>query len=99
MSYEIPGTPGGGVHHHSRCCVASCAETASEPGGVPSNYQTVDEFMGRDMDDQDAESQAYADLRNRIEAMLVECMAGRGLEYAPYEGPTGDLSGVGCGVV
>jgi hypothetical protein len=77
---------------------ASCADPSSEPGGVPSEYQTVDEFMGRGAADAEAQYRAFTDLQGRIEGLLVECMADRGLEYAPYEGPTGERPPLGEGL-
>lgn len=66
----------------------SCADTTSEPRAVPSELQTIDEFMGWAEVDEDA-SQAFIDLRHRIEGMLVECMADQGLEYAPRQADPG----------
>ena len=77
---------------------ASCAGTSSESRGAPPEPQTIDEFMGWDEVGEGAEHQAAAVLHTRIEAGLVECMAGRGLEYAPYEGPTGERPVLGEGL-
>lgn len=76
----------------------SCGGTTSESRGVPPEPQTLDEFLGwADFDESD-ERQAHVDLRGTIDGMLVECMAGRGLDYAPYEGPTGERPLLGEGL-
>lgn len=74
----------------------SCGDT--DQGGVPSEYQTVDEFLGSSEAVAEAEYQAYIELQARIEGMLVECMDARGLEYSPYEGHTGDRPVIGAGL-
>lgn len=75
---------------------ASCGETASGPGGVPSELQTVDEFMSRA--DPEAEYRAFVGLGNRFEGMLVECMAEQGLEYAAREADPGSRPLLGEGL-
>lgn len=68
---------------------AACAETTSEPQRAPSELETLDEFIGWADFDEEAEHQAYVVLRSRIEGMLVECMADKGLEYAAREADPG----------
>lgn len=58
---------------------ASCGDSSSGPPATPSQYQTVDEFMGSA--GPEAEYAAFLALRNEIESRIVECMAGHGLEY------------------
>lgn len=66
---------------------ASCAGTSYEQRGSPPQLQTIDEFMVIGMDEfgEEAEQRALADLQNRIEGLLVHCMADQGLEYVTYE--------------
>jgi hypothetical protein len=61
--------------------VAACGDSSSGPSATPSEYQTIDEFMGRA--DAQAEEEAYVALRSEIETRIVDCMAGHGLEYVP----------------
>jgi len=77
---------------------ASCGETTSESRGAPPELQTVDEFIGWADIDEGAGRRAQFGLQGRIDGKLVECMAGRGLEYAPYEGPTGERPLLGEGL-
>jgi hypothetical protein len=78
--------------------VVSCADTTSGPGATPSELQTLDEFMGWGTAAQEAEYEAYVDLRNTIEEMLVVCMAEHGLEYVPREADPGSRPVLGEGM-
>ncbi len=77
---------------------SSCGGTSSESRGAPPEPQTLADFIGWGDFDEGAERQARTDLQDRIDGMLVDCMASRGLEYAPYEGPTGERPLLGEGL-
>ena len=59
----------------------SCGDSSSGPPATPTEYQTIEEFMGAG--DAQAEHEAYVKLRAEIERRIVDCMAAHGLEYVP----------------
>ena len=59
----------------------ACGDSSSGPPATPSEYQTINEFMGRG--DAEAEHEALVALRSEIETRVVDCMVGHGLEYVP----------------